>query len=162
MAVMDVKLTMTKSNSQEPSQRQLRVGEEIRHALAAALARGDHLPDPALADMNLTVTEVRMTPDLKIGVVYVRPLGGGDVKAAVKLLAQAAYVLRKAVAKSVRLRYVPQLRFMADTSFDEAAKIDSLLALASVERIGWTDPNDDDSADDDDRPGEAGDAESSS
>ncbi len=147
---------MTKPNSHEPSQRQLRVGEEIRHALAAALARGDHLPDPALAEMNVTVTEVRMSPDLKVAVAYIRPLGGGDSKAAIKLLALAAYMLRKVIAKSVRLKFVPQLRFLADTSFDEAAKIDSLLALTTAERIGWTDPNDldDDEEPDEDEPGE--------
>ncbi len=141
---LDELILMTKPTTREPSQRQLRVGEQIRHALAAALARGDHLPDPQLAAMIITVTEVRMSPDLKVASVYVRPLGGGDGdgQTAVKMLAQAAFLLRKVVARDVRLKYVPQLRFLTDTSFDEAAKIDLLLAKAQSERVGWSDPND--------------------
>lgn len=123
---------MARSSVKPPSQRQLRVGEEIRHALAGMLARGDHLPDPALADLNVTVTEVRMSPDLRIAWAYVRALGGSESHLAIKLLAEAANNLRREVAREVRLKYVPQLRFLIDTSFDEAARIDALLDKVRV------------------------------
>jgi ribosome-binding factor A len=145
---------MARSSVKPPSQRQLRVGEEIRHALAGMLARGDRLPDPALAELNVTVTEVRMSPDLRIAWAYVRALDGGETQAAIKLLAEAANILRREVAREVRLKYVPQLRFLIDTSFDEAARIDALLDKVRVSPAPFDpeslEPDDEDDIEDDD------------
>ncbi|MCB1491248.1 MAG: 30S ribosome-binding factor RbfA [Rhodobiaceae bacterium] len=109
-----------------PSQRQLRVGELIRHALANILAHGD-MRDPDLAGLVITVPEVRMSPDLKIATVYVMPLGGVGQDRVVKALAREARSLRHELARAVTLKYMPDLRFRLDTSFDEAAHMDSLL-----------------------------------
>ncbi|MGH6981599.1 MAG: 30S ribosome-binding factor RbfA [Stellaceae bacterium] len=117
----------------EPSQRQLRVGEELRHALARQFERGT-LRDPALNGVAITVTEVRVSPDLKHATAFVMPLGGarmGDVLAG---LARCAGFLRREVAKEVRLRLAPELAFTADTSFDHASRIDQLLRRPDVER----------------------------
>ncbi|MGB0671694.1 MAG: 30S ribosome-binding factor RbfA [Rhodospirillales bacterium] len=132
---------MSKSHSRLPtreaSQRQLRVGEEVRHALAQAFERGE-LRDPRLAGINLTVTEVSVSPDLKNALVYVVPLGtrGGEAEAQpiVDSLEHARSFLRSFVGKMVRLRHVPQLRFAFDTSFDQADAIDRLLHQPAVAR----------------------------
>ena len=119
----------TKSQSQSPggqSQRQLRVGEMLRHALAAILNRGA-LRDPDLAGKSVTVTEVRISPDLRNATVFVQPLGGGDVGKIVAALGRAAPFLKRQVAEEVELRHVPALGFTADTSFDYASRIDALL-----------------------------------
>ncbi|BAF86019.1 MULTISPECIES: 30S ribosome-binding factor RbfA [Azorhizobium] len=116
-----------------PSQRMLRVGELVRHALADALQRGDHL-DPALAGTIITVPEVRMSPDLKIATCFVMPLGGKDVNTVIKLLAANQKLLRTEVARRVELKSVPSLRFLRDTSFDEGARIDALLRRPDVAR----------------------------
>ncbi len=116
-----------------PSQRQLRVGELVRHALSNALARGE-TRDPALDGVVITVPEVRMSPDLKIATVYVMPLGGGDREGLVKALARDAKLLRREVAGRVSLKYMPELRFRMDETFDEAARIDRLLDSDTVRR----------------------------
>ncbi|WP_029351547.1 30S ribosome-binding factor RbfA [Bosea sp. 117] len=116
-----------------PSQRQLRVGELVRHALADILARGD-LPDPALSKVLITVPEVRMSPDLKIATCFVMPLGGKDPKAAIAALAENAKPLRGELARRVELKFVPELRFRIDTSFEEGARIDALLRSPQVQR----------------------------
>ena len=116
-----------------PSQRMLRVGELVRHALADALQRGDHL-DPALAGTIITVPEVRMSPDLKIATCFVMPLGGKDITPVIKALAENARRLRGEVARRVELKSVPELRFRKDTSFDEGAHIDALLRSPQVLR----------------------------
>ncbi len=121
------------SSGSGPSQRQLRVGELVRHALSDILARGD-LPDPALAKVVITVPEVRMSPDLKIATCYVMPLGGKDPKAAIDALATNAKPLRGEIARRVELKFVPELRFRIDTSFEEGARIDALLRLPQVQR----------------------------
>ncbi|WP_371348378.1 30S ribosome-binding factor RbfA [Ancylobacter sp. IITR112] len=121
------------SSGSGPSQRQLRVGELVRHALSDILARGD-LPDPALAKVLITVPEVRMSPDLKIATCYVMPLGGKDPKAAIEALATNAKPLRGEIARRVELKFVPELRFRIDTSFEEGARIDALLRLPQVQR----------------------------
>ena len=121
------------SSGSGPSQRQLRVGELVRHALAEILARGD-LPDPALSRVIITVPEVRMSPDLKIATCYVMPLGGKDPKAAIDALATNAKPLRGEIARRVELKYVPELRFRIDTSFEEGARIDALLRSPQVQR----------------------------
>lgn len=119
-----------------PSQRQLRVGEEVRHALAMILERGD-LRDPALVKTPITVTEVRLSPDLKNATCFVTPLGGGDaeaIKTVVDALERAKKFLRHEVVQRVNLRFAPTLHFLHDVSFDEAGHIDSLLHSPEVAR----------------------------
>jgi ribosome-binding factor A len=108
------------------SQRQLRVGEELRHALAAVLARGE-LRDPHLAEVSLTVTEVRVSPDLKSATAFVVPLGGADLDPIIAALNHAASFLRGQLGQEVQLRHTPRLSFQADHSFDEAARINAIL-----------------------------------
>lgn len=116
-----------------PSQRQLRVGEEIRHALALIFERGD-FRDPDLASAHVTVTEVRASPDLKHMTVFVTPLGGGDAAPLLAALKRAAPFLRGQVAKAVRTKYAPDLVFRADTTIDAAARIEALFHSPEVQR----------------------------
>ena len=116
-----------------PSQRQLRVGELVRHALSDLLIRGD-LHDPEIDGTRVTVPEVRMSPDLKIATAYVIPLGGGDGQKLVKALARNAKHLRSHVARQVNLKFAPDLRFRYDETFDEFGKIDALLRDPKVSR----------------------------
>ena len=116
-----------------PSQRQLRVGEEVRHALARILARGE-LRDPDLRDVPVTVTEVRLSPDLRRATAYVVPLGGGEDIVVVRALRRAAPYLQSLVAREVTLRFTPRLTFEADTSFDTASRIEALLRSAGPHR----------------------------
>ena len=116
-----------------PSQRQLRVGEELRHALAWILERGG-VRDPDLEGVSVTVTEVRISPDLRKATVFVIPLGGGETGAVVTGLTRARPFLRRQMAKAVKLKYVPDIAFRADTSFDEARRIDTLLRDPAVAR----------------------------
>ena len=109
-----------------PSKRQLKVGELIRGALAEALARG-HLRDPALQGIAITVTEVRLSPDLRHARAFVMPLGGGDEAAVIEALNRAAGYLRHEVDRRIELRFSPELVFARDETFDEAARIDALL-----------------------------------
>jgi len=113
-------------SSQSRSQRQLRVGEELRHALSSILARGE-LRDPHLVDVSLTVTEVRVSPDLKNATAFVVPLGGGELQPVIDALNHAAGFLRSQLGREVQLRHTPGLSFQADHSFDEAARINALL-----------------------------------
>lgn len=110
----------------QPTQRQLRVGEILRHELAWALERGE-LSDPRLAQVTLTVTEVSVSPDLKNATAFIVPLGGGDATEALAGLRHAESFLRRIIAKKVDLRVVPRLRFEKDVTFDEASKINELL-----------------------------------
>ena len=126
-----------------PSQRQLRVGEELRHGLARVLARGG-FRDPALSSLNVTVTEVRMSPDLKNATAFVVPLGGGGLEEAVAALNRAAGLFRTKVAREVRLRHAPRISFEADRSFDYAHKMREILARPRVRR----DVSDEDGGDD--------------
>ncbi|HLO77432.1 MAG TPA: 30S ribosome-binding factor RbfA [Magnetospirillum sp.] len=116
-----------------PSQRQLRVGEELRHIIANIIERGD-IRDPDLQGRAITVTEVRISPDLKNATVFVVPLGGGDCAPILKGLKRARPFLRHEIARSVDLRVVPDLSFEPDVSFDEASKIDALLRSPAVRR----------------------------
>ncbi len=113
------------------SQRQLRVGEAIRHALSETLTRG-HLRDPGLQGASITVTEVRISPDLRSATAFVLPLGGHNAEAIVDALDRAGAYLRREVAHQVRLRHAPELRFELDTSFDQASRIDTLLRQPAV------------------------------
>jgi ribosome-binding factor A len=116
-----------------PSQRQLKVGELIRHALADIFSRGEVL-DEVIARHSLTVPEVRMTPDLKLATAFVLPLGGGEMNEVIDHLNQHKRFLRGEVAKRVSLKFMPELRFKADTSFESSARIDELLASPKVAR----------------------------
>ncbi|MGO4524482.1 30S ribosome-binding factor RbfA [Microvirga sp. 2MCAF35] len=116
-----------------PSQRQQRVAELVRHALAEVLSRGD-LQDDALTKNLITIPEVRMSPDLKLATAYVMPLGGKDEDAVIRALEKNRKVLRQEVARRVNLKFAPDLRFRRDESFDEAARIDSLLRSERVAR----------------------------
>lgn len=120
-------MSRKKPASAPPGQRQLRVGEELRHVLARLIERGA-LSDPALSGVPITVTEVRVSPDLKNATAFVVPLGGKGGAEAVKALNHAQAYLRGLVAGEMRLRHVPRLGFVLDTSFDNASRIERLLA----------------------------------
>lgn len=122
-----------KPTSTGPSQRQQRVAELIRHALAEVLQRGD-IQDPVLGSHVVTVPEVRMSPDLKLATAYVMPLGGQDEAPVIAALERNRKVLRQEVARRVNLKYAPELRFRRDETFDEAARIDRLLRDERVKR----------------------------
>lgn len=124
-----------------PSQRQLRVGEEIRHALAWIVERGE-IRDPRLAGVPITVTEVRLGPDLRNATVFVIPLGGLDAAAVVDALDNIKPFLRRRIAQEVRLKYVPGLTFVADISFDRADHVRHLLRDPEVARDLSEDGND--------------------
>jgi len=121
------------ARNKQPSQRQLRVGEELRHALAGILERGS-LRDPALREVSITVTEVRASPDLKNATVFVMPLGGAAATDIVDALRRAAPYLRGLVAKQVELRHIPRLQFEVDRSFGDAERVDALLRRPEVAR----------------------------
>ncbi|MEP2942236.1 MAG: 30S ribosome-binding factor RbfA [Hyphomicrobiales bacterium] len=116
-----------------PSQRQLRIGEIIRKALSESLTRGE-VRDPVLETSVVSVSEVKMSADLKIATVYIAPLGPQDIKAIVKALSENAKFLRGRIAKALSLKYTPNLRFQVDNSFDEYAKVDALLRSPKVAR----------------------------
>lgn len=116
-----------------PSQRQYRVGEELRHALARILDHG-HFRDPDLAGVSVTVTEVRVSPDLRAATAFVTPLGGRDMEKVVAALNRASGYFRRELARLVVLRHVPEIGFTPDTSFDEAGRIAALLAHPDVAR----------------------------
>ena len=121
------------ANNKQPSQRQLRVGEALRHALSGILDRGK-LRNPALCNVSITVTEVRTSPDLKNATAFVMPLGGEAADEIVEALGKAAPYLRGAVAREVELRHVPRLQFEVDRSFGQADHIDTLLRQPQVAR----------------------------
>lgn len=116
-----------------PSQRQLRVGEELRHVLAQILSRGE-LRDPALQDVTVTVTEVRVSPDLRNATAFIMPLGGAHAAEILGGLRRGAAFLRGQIGREVPLRYTPGLSFELDHSFDQATKIAALLHRPEVER----------------------------
>jgi ribosome-binding factor A len=126
----------------EPSARQLRVGEEVRHGLARILARGE-LHDPALAGTTITVTEARMSPDLKHATVFVMPLAGAHAPEVLAGLKRSATFLRGLLAREVTLRFSPSLAFVLDTSFEHASRISQLLHRPEVKR-DVTPPEDED------------------
>ncbi|MCE4226138.1 30S ribosome-binding factor RbfA [Methylobacterium sp. C25] len=128
-------------NQSGPSQRQQRVAELVRHALAEVLQRGD-VQDPVLASHVITIPEVRMSPDLKIATAYVMPLGGQDETPVIQALERNKKILRQEVARRVNLKFAPDLRFRRDETFDEASRIDSLLRSEKVQRdLTGSDPD---------------------
>jgi ribosome-binding factor A len=128
-----MKRSTSHHDSRAPSQRQLRVGELVRHALAEILQRGE-IHDPSFEGTVVTVPEVRMTPDLKLATVFVMPLGGQGGAAIVAAFERNKKFLRGEIARRVALRYAPDLTFRLDTSFDEADRIDTILRSPGVRR----------------------------
>lgn len=124
---------MARSQARPPSQRQLRVGETLRHALAEIIER-ETFRDPDLFDVTLTVTQVDSSPDLKHATVYVMRLGGGDMAPVHAGLKRVKSFLRRELSKRIRLRHVPDLHFATDTTFDEAQHIETLLHRPEVAR----------------------------
>jgi ribosome-binding factor A len=122
-----------KAASAGASQRQLRVGETVRHAIADILAQG-HVHDPVLEGHLITVPEVRMSADLKLATIYVMPLGGRDTTDVIEALDHNKKFLRGEIARRVNLKFAPDLRFRADERFDEAERIEKLLRTPAVQR----------------------------
>jgi ribosome-binding factor A len=117
-----------------PSQRQLRVGEQVRHALTDVLQRGE-IRDDVVENVLVSVSEVRMSPDLKIATVFVSLIGEADEQAVIKALAKNAKFIRGRVSGALRqLKYMPEFRFRPDTSYDNLARIDELLRSPQVAR----------------------------
>ncbi|PCJ91517.1 MAG: 30S ribosome-binding factor RbfA [Hyphomicrobiales bacterium] len=117
--------------SKEPTQRQLRVGEIVRRAIDGTLRRGE-IRVPELERMMITVPEVRMSPDLRNASIYVAPLGGGDGDALASLLNTHRKAVRGSITKDLSMKFMPNLKFFADNSYDEATKIDRLLRQPKV------------------------------
>jgi len=116
-----------------PSQRQLRAGELVRHALVEVLTR-EEIHDAELADASITVSEVRLSPDLRQATCFVMPLAGRDLAAVVGALNRNAPWLASRVAQRVRTKFAPRLRFQPDDSFERAGQIDALLRRDDVRR----------------------------
>jgi len=115
------------------SQRQLRVGELVRHALADMLTRGA-VHDPVIQGHLITVPEVRMTADLRLATIYVVPLGGRDAEAVLAALERNKRFLRGEIARRINLKFAPDIRFRLDERFDEAERIEKLLRTPAVQR----------------------------
>jgi ribosome-binding factor A len=123
------------------SQRQLRVGELVRHAVAEILSQGN-VHDEALEGQIITVPEVRMSPDLKLATIYVMPLGGRDIDNVIAALDRNKKYLRGEIAHRVNLKFAPDIRFRTDERFDEAERIEKLLRTPAVQRDLKTDSDD--------------------
>jgi ribosome-binding factor A len=123
------------------SQRQLRVGELIRHELAAMLTRGE-VHDPVIQTHMITVPEVRMSADLRLATIYIMPLGGRDEKEVLDALERNKRYVRGEIARRVNLKFAPEIRFRIDERFDEAERIEKLLRTPVVQR-DLADENDD-------------------
>jgi ribosome-binding factor A len=122
-----------RDNPAGPSQRALRVGELIRHALADLLTRSA-VHDPDLERRVITIPEVRMSPDLRVATIYVMPLGGRDMDVVLKALERNKRYLRGEIARRVNLKFAPDIRFQLDERFDEAERIEKLLRTPEVRR----------------------------
>jgi ribosome-binding factor A len=131
-----------KSSAPGGSQRQLRVGEQVRHAIAEILAQGS-VHDADLEGHIITVPEVRMSPDLKLATIYVMPLGGRDTGLVIAALDRNKKFLRGEVARRVNLKFAPDLRFRVDERFDEAERIEKLLRTPAVQKDLEQDPDSD-------------------
>ena len=118
---------MVRQNNNDPfSQRQLRVGELIKQSLGQIFLK-DEAKVPILETKNITVTEVRMSPDLKNARVYVIPLGGKDTENTVNILTEFSHLIRKTLAKKINMKFLPKVSFVGDKSFDYAEKIEKLI-----------------------------------
>ncbi len=116
-----------------PSQRQLRVGEALRHALAEILARGE-VSDPDLERVSVTVTQVKPSPDMRHALIYCEPLGGQNADRVIAALNRHRGFIRGLLGHMIRLKFTPELRFVEDQSFAEAEKIETILKSAKVQR----------------------------
>jgi ribosome-binding factor A len=121
------------TQTQGPSVRVLRVGEQVRHILSDILMRGD-VHDDVLSAQPVSVTEVRMSPDLRHATVFIKPLLGKDEEAVLKALRTNTAYLQREVAARIRMKYAAKLKFLVDESFDEAGHIDALLRNPKVAR----------------------------
>lgn len=119
------------SRMREPTQRQLRVGEELRHVLSAIMERGN-FRDPDLMGKLITVTEVRVSPDMRNADVFVTPLGGGDCTEILAGLTRSKSFLRKELGRKIHLKFTPDLRFFEDDTFEQAGFIENLLNQPKV------------------------------
>ena len=118
---------MNKHTNNAPfTQRQLRVGELVKQSLGQIFLR-DEAKVPSLETKNITVTEVRMSPDLKNARAYVIPLGGKDTEKTINTLTEFSYLIRKALSKKVDMKFLPKVSFVGDQSFDYAEKIERLI-----------------------------------
>lgn len=125
---------MRSSRAGGSSQRQLRVGEQVRHALSEIVQRGE-VRDDILQAAVLSISEVRMSPDLKIATAFVSPMGAADAEAVVEALNRHARFIRGRLSPALRqMKYMPEVRFRPDTSFDNFARIDRLLKSPDVAR----------------------------
>jgi ribosome-binding factor A len=125
---------MPRSTNTGPSQRQLRVGEQVRHALSDVLQRGE-VRDGLIETTVISISEVRMSPDLKVATAFVAPLGTADATAVIEALNRNARFIRGRMSPALRqMRYMPEFRFRLDTSYDNFSKIDSLLRSPEVAR----------------------------
>jgi ribosome-binding factor A len=132
----EIKATMSRVRHQqggEPSQRMLRVAELIRHTMAELLLRST-ISDPVLERDAITITQVRMSPDLKLATIFIVPLGGKNIAEVLTALDRHKKVLRGEIARRINLRFAPEIRFKADPRFDYGDKIDALLELPEVKR----------------------------
>lgn len=121
------------SSGSAPSQRMLRVAELVRHAVAQMLSRGD-ISDPVLDKHVVTVSRVKMSPDLKLATIYVMPLGGKDEPEVITALDRHKKFLRGEIARDVNLKFAPEIRFRIDDSFDTVSRIDAILNSERVKR----------------------------
>jgi ribosome-binding factor A len=121
------------SDHRGPTQRQLRVGEMLRHALADVLRRGD-IRDPDLVGVSVTITQVKPSPDMRHATVFCEPLGGQNAKVVVKALNLHKGYLRGEMGRIITMKFTPDLRFVEDESFAEAEKIETLLKSSRVQR----------------------------
>ncbi|MET0598607.1 MAG: 30S ribosome-binding factor RbfA [Mesorhizobium sp.] len=125
---------MSRFSTPGPSQRQLRVGEQVRHALSDLLQRGD-LRDEVIENTVVSVSEVRMSPDLKVATAFLAPLGAADDEAVVEAMNRNARFIRGRLSPALRqMKYMPEFRFRLDTSYDNMARIDRLLRSPEVAR----------------------------
>ena len=130
-----------------PSQRQLRVGEMLRHALAEILGRNE-IRDPDLDGVSVTITQVKPSPDMRYATVYCEPLGGENAKAIVAALNKHKGFLRGEMGHRIAIKFTPELRFVEDESFAEALKIETILKSERVSRDLSSSSDDDDDSDD--------------
>ena len=127
---------MVRQNNDAPfSQRQLRVGELIKQSLGQIFIRNE-AKVPSFETKNITVTEVRMSPDLKSARAYVIPLGGKDSDKTVELLTEFSHLVRKALAKKIHMKFLPKISFISDKSFDYAEKIEKLIKESNGYKYG--------------------------
>jgi ribosome-binding factor A len=137
----------SRSPNTGPTQRQLRVGEALRHALAEILRRGD-IRDPDLAGVSVTITQVKPSPDMRYATVFCEPLGGQRVKETIAALNKHKGYLRGEMGRLITMKFTPELRFIEDESFAEAQKIETLLKSSRVQQdLAAPDAGDDEALD---------------